>query len=50
MLVRQAKLSPDTPPIDTTDFENRARNAVSSGQNGPRVPITSPRKYVGDVD
>lgn len=50
VLVRQAKLSADTPDLDMADFETRARNAVASGRAGAPVEITSPGKYVGDID
>ncbi|MEI7054739.1 hypothetical protein WBG06_02875 [Nocardioides sp. CCNWLW239] len=50
ILVRQTKLSAENPDIDMTDFETRARNAVASGRAGAQVPITSPGKYVGDID
>lgn len=49
-LVRQAKLSADTPPIDIDDFTTRARNAIADGRGGSQAAITSHGKYVGDID
>lgn len=49
-LVRQAKLSADTPPIDVDDFTTRTRNAIVDGRGGSQAAITSRGKYVGDID
>ncbi|GGU44393.1 hypothetical protein [Nocardioides albus] len=50
ILVHQAKLPTENPDIDMADFKARARNAVASGRAGAQVPITSPGKFIGDID